>query len=149
LQTLQSQGEDIKKYRRLERRFREVLKPVGVIAWMLLDKFWSSYLRCVLAARAEASAFARTASSAHPPEVAPSLHERDVPTLVLPNGQEAAPIHETLPADLFHELVLVQRYDRHFSREMYRALSILLVMRDGGEAGLQQYIEQILGSSTQ
>jgi hypothetical protein len=146
LEALQSVGEDVKKYRRLERRFRETLKPIGEIACMLFDRFFSSYLRCVLAARVEANSFARTATSADPSAVIPSLHERHVPTLVLPNGQENISIHAIFPADLFRELVLIQRYDRHFSREMYRALSLLLVLRDGGEDGLQQCIGQILGS---
>jgi hypothetical protein len=146
LEALQSLGEDVKKYRQLERRFRETLKPDGEIAGFLFDRFFSSYLRCVLAARVEANSFARTATSADPSAAIPSLHERDVPTLVFPNGQENISIHAIFPTDLFRELVLIQRYDRHFSREMYRALSLLLVLRDGGEDGLQQCIGQILGS---
>jgi hypothetical protein len=149
LEALQSLGEDVKKFRRLEGRFREALKPDGAIAGMLFDRCFSSYLRCVLAARLEASAVAPTATSANPSAVVPLLRERDVPTLVLPNGHEGTSIRATFPEEVFRELVLVERYDRHFCREMYRALSLLLVMRNGGEDGLQQCIGQILGASKQ
>ena len=146
LEALQSVGEDVKKYRRLERRFRETLKPVGEIGGFLFDRFYSSYLRCVLAARIEATSFARTATSADPSGGVPALLERDVPTLVSPDGQRNNSFHAIFPTDLFRELVLIQRYDRHFSREMFRALSLLLALRDNGEADLQQKcIAQILG----
>jgi len=145
LKALQSLGDDVKRFRRLERRFRETLKPDGEIGGLLFDRFFSSYLRCVLAARLEASAVAPAATPANPSAVVPLLHERDVPTLILRNGEENVSNGATFPTGLMHELTLVQRYDRHYSREMYRALSLLLVLRDGGEDGLQQCIWQIFG----
>jgi hypothetical protein len=148
-EALQSLGEDIKKFRRLERRFRETLKPKGEIAGMLFDRFYSSCLRCVLAARIEANAVTPTAKSSSPSPVVPTLLERDVPTLVWPDGEKNSSIHANFPPDLIRELVLIQRYDRHYSREMFRALSLLLVVRDSGEDGLQQCIAQILGASKQ
>ena len=145
LKALKNLGEDDKKFRRIERRFRETLRPVGVIADLLFDRFFASYLRCVLAGRVEAGAFAPIAASANPSAIAPLLEERDVPTLVLRDGPEDASIRAALPADIYRELVLIQRYDRHFSREMFRALSLLLVLRDGGEEALKQSIWQFLG----
>ena len=149
LEALQRLGEDIKKYRRIERRFRETLKPEGEIGRFLFDRFISCYYRCVMAARVEANSISRTATSASPSAVMPSLHERDVPTLVLQDGERSDSINVIFPPDLFRELVLIQRYDRHFSREMFRALRLLLVLRDSGEEGLQQCIGHILGASKQ
>jgi hypothetical protein len=135
-EALQSLGEDIKKFRRLERRFRETLKPEGEIAGMLFDRFYAIYLRCILAARIEASAVTPTATSASHSAVIPTLLQRDVPTLFWPDEEKNPSIHANLSADLIRVLVLIQRYDRHFSREMFRALSSLLVSRDSGEDAL-------------
>jgi hypothetical protein len=143
LEVLQIVSEDIKKIRRLERRFRKALNPKGEIAGLIFDRFFSSYLRLLLCARVEARAVAPTA--ANDSEVIPSVRELEFPTLIMPGGQDDRSTHSPIPADLLSQLALVQRYDRHFSREMYRALSLLLVMRDGGESGLQEYIAQIVG----
>jgi hypothetical protein len=148
-EALQTLGEDVKKFRRIERRFREALKPDGEIGNMVFDRFYSSYLRSVLGARIEASAVTPTATSASHSAVVPTLLERDVPTLVWPDGEKNPSIHANFPPDLIRELVLIQRYDRHYSREMFRALSLLLVLRDSGEDGLQQCIAQILGLNKQ
>jgi hypothetical protein len=146
-EALQNVGEDVKKFRRLERRFRETLISDGEAANLIFDRFFSSYLRCVLVARVEASAFTPSATTmANPSTDLPALYERDVPTLVSPDGEEARPIHANFQPELLRELALVQRYDRHFSREMLRNLSLLLVLRDRGEDGLQQFIAQILGA---
>jgi hypothetical protein len=42
-------------------------------------------------------------------------------------------------------LVLVQRYDRHHSREMYRSLALLLLLRRGGEAALESWASEMFG----
>lgn len=47
--------------------------------------------------------------------------------------------------DLLRELTLVQRYDRHFSKEMFGALALLLVLRRSGEAGLEDALTKIFG----
>jgi hypothetical protein len=148
-EALRTLGEDVKKFRRLERRFRETLKPEGEIAGMVFDRFFSSYLRCIVAARVEASAFTPSATSSNSSNLLPTLREQNVPTLVSQGAEEEPSIHATLPIDLIRELVLMQRYDRHFSREMFRNLSLLLVLRNGGEDGLQQCILQFLCSTKQ
>jgi hypothetical protein len=56
-------------------------------------------------------------------------------------------ISDAFSPDLFRQLVLVERYDKHFSREMYRALAMLLILRSGCEAGLQQCVGKLLGSN--
>jgi hypothetical protein len=63
---------------------------------------------------------------------------------VLPS--DATPLAEELPPDLFRRLVLAQRYDRHFSREMYRSLALLLLMRRGGEAALESWASEMFGA---
>jgi hypothetical protein len=64
---------------------------------------------------------------------------------IIPDQDQNDAISEGLPPDILRELVLVQRYDRHFSREMFRALAILLVLRKSGENGLEQCIGQMPG----
>jgi hypothetical protein len=143
LEALRTRGEDVKSIRRLERQFRASLRPTGVIANLIFDRFFSCYLRLVLAARVEANAVAP--SSTNESGVMPSVREYEFPTLIVPDGCDDSSIHLRIPADQLNQLVLVQRYDRHFPREMYRSLSLLLVMRDGGEVGLQEYVAQIVG----
>lgn len=147
LQALKNLGEDIRPFRRLEKRYRKALEVTEEIQEMIFDRFWSSHLRCVLGARIEATAVTRSITARNPQGVLPELHERDLPTLILAEESEAKAIVQNLPSDLIRELVLFQRYDRHFSREMYRALGLLLIMRNGGEAGLPRGIEQILGAN--
>jgi len=48
-------------------------------------------------------------------------------------------------ADVFRQLLLVQRYDRHFGRDMYQALALLLILRNKGEAGLEQSVAKMFG----
>jgi hypothetical protein len=145
LEALRRQGESVKQYRAIERQFREALKPSGVIALMLFDRFFSCYLRCVLAARFESGIVVPRAPSAAGSSALAVLHDRAVPTLVFPDVTDGTSIAASLPPDLFRELVLVQRYDRHFGHEMFRTLSLLLSMRDGGEDALRQSIELMLG----
>jgi hypothetical protein len=56
------------------------------------------------------------------------------------------PLAEALPANLLHDLLLVQRYDRYLSREMHRALALLLLSRRGGEAALEGWAMEMLGT---
>ena len=53
---------------------------------------------------------------------------------------------EELPPDLLRGLVLAQRYDRHHSREMYRSLALLLLLRRGGEAALEDWASEMFGA---
>ena len=145
LETLERLGENVKKYRAIERRFRAVLKPDGEIALMLFDRFFSSYLRCVLAARFESGVVVSRTSSANGPVAPAFLHDGAVPTLIFPDVTDGESIPPSLPPDLFRELALVQRYDRHFNNDMIRTLYLLLAVRDGGEDALRQSMELMLG----
>lgn len=122
LEALAALGENTRQLRKLEKKFRAELKPSGVVGELLFDRMWSSYLRCLLVARAEAVA------------LAPTEH---LLTLDL---------EPQLSTELRH-LALVHRYDAHFSREMYRGLGMLLLLRDSGEAGLQRWVNKTIGAS--
>jgi hypothetical protein len=136
-------GENIRSLRRIERKFRAELQPSGTIGEMLFDRFFSSYLRCLLAAKAEAATFEPIDQHAGEPRHFMSLKEGDLPTLVL---QDSSGTNEVrLPADLLRQLALAARYDAHFSKEMYRALALLLIHRNSGEAALDQCVGKILG----
>jgi hypothetical protein len=138
LEALRRLGEDPKNLRRLEHRFRAELKPDGVLAEFWFDRFWSSYLRCLLAARTEASALLPRSQSSSETVPVRELVAADLPTLVLGEGQKLSLQLETLKPDVLHQLALVQRYDKHFSNEMFRALAMLLILRRSGINGLGQ-----------
>lgn len=145
LEALVRLGENKRSLRRIERKFRAELKPSGIVSEALFDRFFSCYLRCLLAARAEAETFAPIDQPAGESRVIASLKEREVPTLVFPNSSRSSEAH--LPADLLRQLALVARYDAHFSKEMYRALGMLLILRSSGEAALEQCVGKIIGVS--
>jgi hypothetical protein len=141
LETLARLGENVRTLRRIERKFREALKPSGIVAELWFDRFFSSYLRCVLAARAEATAFVPIDQPTGESRLV--LKERELPTLVL---EDSSGTSETqLSTDLIRQLALVTRYDAHSSKEMFRALGMLLILRSGGEAALEQCVGKILG----
>jgi hypothetical protein len=144
LEALASLGESIKALRKIERKLREELKPSGIIAEIFFDRFWSSYLRCLLAARTEAIALTPFDQPTGQTRQTPSLKEAELPVLVWQNRDM---LSDAFSPDLFRQLVLVERYDRHFSREMYRSLAMLLILRSGCEAGLRQCIGKLLGSN--
>jgi hypothetical protein len=143
LEALRHLGEDLKRLRRLERQFREELQPQGALADLIFDRFWSSYLRCLLAARVEASAFLASVPNTTNPATNSKLVDADRPTLV--PTEEASNLYQVLPPDVLRQLALVQRYDARYSGEMYRALGLLIVMRAKGDAGLEECISANLG----
>ena len=146
LEALRHLGEDIKRLRRLEGRFRAELKPQGIIADLVFDRFWSSYLRCLVAARAEAGAFLpEQADDATKTRPLPKLVQAVIPTLVIDGDEEVHSLRQSLAPDVLRQLLLVQRYDRHFSREMYNSLALLLVLRASGESGLERTITKMVG----
>ena len=63
-----------------------------------------------------------------------------MPILLTAEGREDLPAvsgtAEGLKPDLFRRLALIARYDRAASKEMYRTLALLILMRDDGEKGL-------------
>jgi hypothetical protein len=143
LEALVRLGENIRSLRQIERKFRAELKPSGIVAEALFDRFFSCYLRCLLVAKAEATAFAPIDQPAGGARLIKSLKEREVPTLVIQDSIENSGTH--LSTDLLRQLALVARYDAHFSKEMYRALGMLLILRSGGEVALEQCAGKILG----
>ena len=149
LDALVQAGEDKKTLRRLERQYRAALRPIGPFGSLFFDRFWASYLRLLLTGRLETRLMAGNSGGKSKAESL-ALVPGHQPTLVRqdPEGQPsgATPMMQELPADLLHDLVLVQRYDRHHSRELYRALGLLLLLRRGGEPALEDWASEILGS---
>lgn len=153
LSALVQAGEDRKTLRRLERQYRAALRPIGpfdnLFFDLFFDRFWASYLRLTLIGRLETQLFAGRSVRKSKPESLALVTGR-LPTLVSqhPDGQpvEAMLLNEELPPDLLRGLVLAQRYDRHHSREMYRCLALLLLMRHGGEAALESWASEMFGA---
>lgn len=145
-------GENPKTYRRLERHFRAALRPPAPWGDFFFDRFWACYLRLMLIARLEGNLLN---SKPQPQDnrirsLPLSLMPGKQPTLVLPDSDdkqsEAPPLLAELPAELLGQLALAQRYDRHYAREMYRALALLLLLRRGGEAALESWAAEIAGA---
>lgn len=149
LEALRHLGEDCRALRRLEKRCRAELKPRGLIAELIFDRFWCAYLRCLLAARVESSAFLASSPDAGNAAVRiPALIQAELPTLVVDDEKVINPAgHYTVPPDVLQHLALVQRYDRYFGREMYQAMALLLLMRAKGKEGLEHSIAKIFGTS--
>ena len=145
LEALVRLGESLRSLRQIERKFRAELKPSGIVGEALFDRFFSCYLRCLLVAKAEATAFAPINQPAGEARLVTSLKDREVPTLVYQDSSETSEAH--LSDDLLGQLALVARYDAHFSKEVYRALGMLLILRSGGETALEQCVGKILGVS--
>ena len=141
-------GENLRSMRRMEREFRTTLQPGGALGNLLFDRFWSCYLRLILVGRLEANLLTATRGANSGPTSLPSIASGDKPTLIL-GGSTGSPSEEDggfiFPTNLFQQLALVQRYDRHQSREMYRALAMLLLMRRGGESALEGWAVEVLG----
>jgi hypothetical protein len=149
LDALVQLGEDRRTFRRLERQYRTALQPTGPIGNIIFDRFWSSYLRLILIGRLETQQFVRK-SLGERKSISLALVPGHQPTLVcqdpIDQPSESIPLAEELPSDLFRRLALAQRYDRHFSREMYRSLALLLLMRRGGEAALESWASEMFGA---
>jgi hypothetical protein len=141
-------GESLRSIRRYEKKFRAVLKPRGTLGELIFDRGWSSYLRLHLIAKLEA----RVLTSDHPnrrPPILSELREGNLPTLVTESDLNEFEIAQKFGTDisegLFRELALAQRYDSHHAREATRMFGLLLVMRKGGKAALEQLIIDGLG----
>lgn len=141
-------GENPKTYRRLERQFRAALRPSPPWGSLLFDRFWSSYLRLMVIGCVEAKLLAGKSTSDVPAPSLLRLAPGDQPRLVLPepNGERLKGERSDLPPGLLQALVLAQRYDGHYGREMYRALGLLLLLRRSGEAGLETWAVEMLGT---
>jgi hypothetical protein len=149
LQTLERLGESVRELRKFESELRATLKPNGALGRLLFDRFWASYLRLVLVARLEEGGLSTPGIAAKNLIAAPSLREGAVPILVFPENADAckddAGKGVAFDADVFRRLGLIARYDRSAAREMYRTMSLLLIMRDEGETGLEKWVRATAG----
>jgi hypothetical protein len=129
LQSLARLGENVRRLHRMERELRTVLKPSGMLRDMLFDRGWSSYLRCVLAARAEGMAILPNQRRQDLPAQTPRLVEGDLPMLTF----EASEVME-------------QNLSPNLFRQKHRniSLGLLLLLKNGGEAGLEQLVENAM-----
>jgi hypothetical protein len=48
-------------------------------------------------------------------------------------------------SEVFRRLTLTARYDRSAAREMYRMMSLLLIMRSEGQTGLENWVRATAG----
>jgi hypothetical protein len=149
LESLRRFGENPKALRRMEAELRAALGPIGPVGNLLFARFWSAVLRLILVERLEQAELATKGSSSKCSIPVPSLRESSIPILVLPPEHGNSPsdpgASESLEPELFSRLALIARYDRAASREMYRTLGLLLLMRSRGEKGLADAIRAAAG----
>ena len=131
LQTLIDRGGNLRELRKIEKMLRDELKPKGILGDILFDRVWSSYLRCLLIGRAEASLF--SGIDEQDSDRMPQLKEGDRPMLV---WSERGAARFYFSADLNKYLETVLRYDTHFVREFYRAVGLLVAMQASGPVGI-------------
>jgi hypothetical protein len=131
LEALIRLGENLRHLQKIEKMLRAELKPIGMVGETFFDLGWSSYLRCLLIARAEAHFF--TPVDQGDSDRMPELKEMELPTLVFP-GADATNFR--FSDDLMKQLETALRYDAHFTRQFYRAVGLLVAMQNGGLAGL-------------
>jgi hypothetical protein len=149
IQTLERHGENVRMLRRMENELRATLKPKGALGRLFFDRFWASILRLILAARLEEGGLARQKIAGKNSAPVPSLREGVLPILVVPEGGDISIDDPEKPtvfdSEVFRRLALVARYDRSAAREMYRTMSLLLIMRSEGEAGLENWVRATVG----
>jgi hypothetical protein len=131
LEALVRRGENLRELRQIEKMLRAELKPVGILAELLFDRAWSSFLRCLLIARTEARLF--TPVNQNDANGEPELKEAELQTLVWP---EPGTTNYDFSRDLITQLETVLRYDGHHTREFHRSVVSLLALRDGGVRAL-------------
>ena len=149
MEILTRYGENLRKLRRMEAELRTALKPEGPLGSLLFGRFWQCVLRLILLGHLEARGLTPSRNIGKNPTATASLREGVMPILVTgeesDNASDISDNAEVLQPDLFHRLALIARYDRTVSREMFRCLSLLIVMRDGGEDGLGSAIRAVAG----
>jgi len=149
-EALVRRGENARTLRRIKQELRSELKPRQPYGGLVFDRFWSSVLRLILVGHLEAEGIVPGGSASKDSPLLPSLHEGAVPTLVLPvetrdlSGDNKSP--ELFDADVFRRLALVSRYARAAAREMDRTWTLLVLMRDRGEAGLENWVRATIGA---
>jgi hypothetical protein len=102
-----------------------------------------------LVARLEEKGLVTGRNASKRPLAVPSLREGSMPVLLTGEEHEdliaASETVEALEPDMFRRLALIARCDRCASKEMYRTLGLLMVMRDDGEKGLASGIRAAAG----
>jgi hypothetical protein len=134
LEALARRGENIRQLRVIERMLREKLQRDGILAELLFDRAWSSFLRCVLIARTEA----RVLTSQGPPSDLSFIPN-------LPKLPKSDFSFDDISVLRLQQIALIQRYDAHFSRDFHRTVGLLMGMRHGGNAGLTKQLEKSYG----
>jgi hypothetical protein len=148
LETLAGFGESPRALRRIEAELRAQLKPSGPLGELLFDRFWSCVLRLILVSHLEGRRMTCSAAPSESDAEVPYIQDGPVPVLVNRSKGETmreASVAEVINRDLFEKLALIARYDRSASREMYRTLGLLLVMRDGGSKSLTTAVRAAAG----
>jgi hypothetical protein len=145
LEALSRLGESARALRSLERDFRKALKPNGVVANVMFDRMWLSYLRLLLIARTEANVVTPAEASPERERSTATILEKDVPILVLAGRSDGPRISQPFLAQLEQNLTAIGKYDKHVAREFFRALAFLLLLRDGGESNLAAAIKNMTG----
>jgi hypothetical protein len=149
IQTLERLGENVRALKSIEGELRTTLKPQGALGRLFFDRFWASILRLILVARLEEGGLAPQGNAAKNLSSVPSLRAGDLPILVLPEGGDGSmdnPEKTVLfDSEVFRRLALTARYDRSAAREMYRMMSLLLIMRSEGETGLENFVRATAG----
>jgi hypothetical protein len=145
LETLRRNGQNLKPLRAMEKALRGALRPTGPLAELIFDKFFASVLRLVLSSQLEQSA--TMSSDAHVSRAPrlPQLHRRSEPMLSQFANDEMTPVLSDSDTAILHRLSLLGRYDTAANREMYRSLSLLLVLRDEGDPGLVEWAKAAAG----
>ena len=124
-------GENPRHLQKIKKMLRAELKPIGIVGEILFDRAWSSYLRCLLIARAEAHLFIPVDQGDS--NRMPELTEMELPTLIFP---EPSATNFPFYDELMEHLEIILRYDAHYAREFYRAVALLIALQSGGIAGL-------------
>ncbi len=149
LQTLERHGENVRALKKIESELRATLKPKGALGRLFFDRFWASILRLILAARLEEGGLEGQGIAGKNSASLPSLREGVFPILVVPEGGDTSIDDPEKPivfdSEVFRRLALAARYDRSAAREMYRTMSLLLIMRSEGEAGLENWVRATAG----
>jgi hypothetical protein len=120
---------------------RRHLKPAGIVAEIIFDRLWASYLRCLLIARSEADAFLPLDQEPSASASLPHLREEELPVLIWHERREMA---EQVSDNLMTHLAIVQKYDAHFSRELFRCFGLLTAMREDGDSALAKQLTKSL-----
>ena len=148
LEALTERGENARMLRRLEADCRSELRPKGALGRLFFDRLWQCILRLILLADLEARGLDPRRNASRKPVGTASLREGFLPVLVTEEeleNQSAISVAETHDPDLLHQLALIARYDRAASREMFRCLGLLILMRDSGAEGLVSGVRAIAG----